>query len=133
MKKAWKPVEVNYVVFTGNENELKTLIGCANRSGDVDWCLGKDTNGNTVISGYNGYHHFSEIAHKGYYVVQCGNDIQVCNPKQFAAKYTTINHTASQEMIELLQDIVVNYQCWPNPAVMADKIEAVIKKARGEE
>ena len=91
MKTAWKPVEVNYVVFTGNENELKTLIGCANRSGDIDWRLGKDTNGNTVISGYNGYHHWSEIVWQDHYVVQCGNDIHICVPKQFAKNYMLDN------------------------------------------
>lgn len=87
MKTAWKPVKVNYVVFTGNENELKTLIGYANSSGDIDWRLGKDTNGNTVMSGYNGYHHFSEHVWEGSYIVQSGNDIQICTPKQFERKY----------------------------------------------
>ena len=40
---------------------------------------------------------------------------------------------AAPEMYALLLDIVTDYQCMPNPAVMADKIEAVLKKARGEE
>ena len=40
---------------------------------------------------------------------------------------------AAPEMYDLLLDIVTDYQCMPNPAVMADKIEAVLKKARGEE
>ena len=39
---------------------------------------------------------------------------------------------AAPEMYALLLDIVTDYQCMPNPAVMADKIEAVLKKARGE-
>lgn len=39
----------------------------------------------------------------------------------------------NKEMYALLLDIVTDYQCMPNPAVMADKIEAVLKKARGEE
>ena len=39
----------------------------------------------------------------------------------------------NKEMYDLLLDIVTDYQCMPNPAVMADKIEAVLKKARGEE
>jgi hypothetical protein len=38
----------------------------------------------------------------------------------------------NKEMYALLLDIVTDYQCMPNPAVMADKIEAVLKKARGE-
>ena len=41
--------------------------------------------------------------------------------------------TAAPDMYALLLDIVTDYQCMPNPAVMADKIEAVLKKARGEE
>lgn len=40
---------------------------------------------------------------------------------------------AAPEMYDLLLDIVTDYQCMPNPAVMADKIEAILKKARGEE
>ena len=40
---------------------------------------------------------------------------------------------AAPEMYALLLDIVTDYQCMPNPAVMADKIEAILKKARGEE
>ena len=40
---------------------------------------------------------------------------------------------AAPDMYALLLDIVTDYQCMPNPAVMADKIEAVLKKARGEE
>ena len=40
---------------------------------------------------------------------------------------------AAPEMYALLLDIVTDYQCMPNPAVMADKIEAVLKKARGEQ
>lgn len=39
----------------------------------------------------------------------------------------------NKEMYALLLDIVTDYQCMPNPAVMADKIEAVLKKVRGEE
>ena len=40
---------------------------------------------------------------------------------------------AAPDMYALLLDIVTDYQCMPNPAVMADKIEAVLKKARGEQ
>jgi hypothetical protein len=40
---------------------------------------------------------------------------------------------AAPEMYDLLLDIMTDYQCMPNPAVMADKIEAVLKKARGEQ
>lgn len=40
---------------------------------------------------------------------------------------------AAPDMYALLLDILTDYQCMPNPAVMADKIEAVLKKARGEE
>ena len=40
---------------------------------------------------------------------------------------------AAPEMYALLLDIVTDYQCMPNPAVMADKIEAVLKKARGRQ
>jgi hypothetical protein len=40
---------------------------------------------------------------------------------------------AAPEMYALLLDILTDYQCMPNPAVMAGKIEAVLKKARGEE
>lgn len=40
---------------------------------------------------------------------------------------------AAPEMYDLLLDIVTDYQCMPNPAVMANKIETVLKKARGEE
>ena len=39
----------------------------------------------------------------------------------------------NKEMYALLLDIVTDYQCMPNPAVMADKIEAVLKKARGQQ
>ena len=39
----------------------------------------------------------------------------------------------NKEMYALLLDIVTDYQCMPNPAVMADKIETVLKKARGEQ
>lgn len=39
----------------------------------------------------------------------------------------------NKEMYALLLDIVTDYQCMPNPAVMADKIKTVLKKARGEE
>jgi hypothetical protein len=98
MKKAWRPVEVNYVVFTGDDNELKTLVGCANRSGDVDWRLDKDSNGNTMILGCYGYHYWSEIVLKGHYVVQCGNDIRICIPKQFEKTYMLDNPLQSRSL-----------------------------------
>lgn len=98
MKKAWRPVEVNYVVFTGDDNELKMLVGCANRSGDVDWRLGGDANGNTVISGYNGYHHWSEIVHKDMYAVQCGNEICICAHEKFAKTYMLANPLETKDV-----------------------------------
>ena len=58
------------------------------------------------------------------YICKCGRD---------NGFYDAILIAAAPEMYALLLDIVTDYQCMPNPAVMADKIEAVLKKARGEE
>ena len=54
-----------------------------------------------------------------------------CDSEEEEANAALIS--AAPEMYALLLDIVTDYQCMPNPAVMADKIEAVLKKARGKE
>jgi hypothetical protein len=57
------------------------------------------------------------------YTECCDNEEEEANAALIAA---------APEMYELLQDIATNYQCMPNPCGVEQRIEAVLKKARGE-